>query len=870
MAQRTLLATHTSTDLDGLAALVGLSYLYPDSAIVLSDNLEPVVRDVLAGRELRVPVLRPAEVRWDEVSQVVVADAQALSRLGVWAQAIPPHARISFFDHHLPRADTQRPPGSELISAAVGSVCTLVTEHLEKAAAHLSPDDATLLLAGIYEDTGQLGYLTVTPRDFGAAKRLAEWGARPWEAAGLLQRLWDNQLLLILDDLEQSRRILTWGHWRVAVASAVLPTFVPDVAVLASRLGGGVDAVFLLVAVATKVFLIARAQVPGLDVARVVRRFGGDGHAEAASAVLTGRTLAEAEALLLAALQEQAATSITAAQMMSAPVISVKTDDPMRLAADRLALYRIRALVVLEHERAVGMLDADVVSAALAHGMAAEPCGLYARPLPEAVPPDAPLGVLRSRIEQGHDRLLPVMQDGCLVGVVTRGDVVRAVFAEAAPQPSLVVATKPRRHLADEVHARLGAEATARLRAIGEWAVQAGVDAYLVGGCVRDLVMHRRAVDWDIVVVGPTEPLLTRLRAAGAAIKTYGRYEAAHVSFGANVAFDLARARREAYVKPGALPAVLPGTLEQDLYRRDFALNAMALALSPERFGELIDVFHGLDDIKHKRIRVLHSLSFVEDPTRILRGLRLAERFQFVFDEQTVRLAERAIVLRLLSESEGTRLRREIRLAFDEPDPLGVLRAFERWRIFASLLPGYALGPLQEEHVARAIEWTRWYRLQFGREVAHVETLRLASLAGGLKRERGCELFAALKLPRDEIELWERLLERAQALENHYASIASDRPSTRAAVLEHEEEPVVLYWGMLHPQRREAIIECLTRWRTIRPATTGADLRALGLTPGPQIGYWLRFLRNKILDGELVPDRQAELELIRQQLPRGD
>ena len=217
------------------------------------------------------------------------------------------------------------------------------------------------------------------------------------------------------------------------------------------------------------------------------------------------------------------------------------------------------------------------------------------------------------------------------------------------------------------------------LRRIGEIAGDRRMRAYAVGGCVRDWclgVAHTK--DLDVTVEGRGIDLARAVsRALG------GRVEA-HEQFGTATVFrdgrggrrvDFATCRTEVYARPAAYPRVTPGTLETDLFRRDFTINAMAASLDPSRFGALMDPFHGAQDLRGKRLRILHPRSFLDDPSRILRGVRFATRFNLRWERRTERAAREAIAAGALGWLNAGRLRRELERMGAEPDPRACLHA---------------------------------------------------------------------------------------------------------------------------------------------------------------------------------------------------
>ncbi len=246
------------------------------------------------------------------------------------------------------------------------------------------------------------------------------------------------------------------------------------------------------------------------------------------------------------------------------------------------------------------------------------------------------------------------------------------------------------KRLAEEIQTRVDPELRGILHEAGGLAAETECCAYAVGGLVRDLLLGRGHFDLDIVVEGEgirfAKSLAGRL---GARVKGYERFGTATITLPTGTRVDVATARTEIYDEPAALPRVTPGSIHDDLFRRDFTVNAMALSLAPAEFGRLLDVFGGVRDIRERHIRVLHERSFVDDPTRIFRAVRFETRLGFrIVGSDGRRIAE-ALSLGLLERLEEYRIAAELRLILREPDParplqrldqLGVLEALEGMR----------------------------------------------------------------------------------------------------------------------------------------------------------------------------------------------
>jgi tRNA nucleotidyltransferase (CCA-adding enzyme) len=216
------------------------------------------------------------------------------------------------------------------------------------------------------------------------------------------------------------------------------------------------------------------------------------------------------------------------------------------------------------------------------------------------------------------------------------------------------------------------------LRSTGICAEEMGFSAYVVGGLVRDLFLRRETLDLDVVIEGDGLAFASRFAADhGARLTLYKRFKTANLVLPDGPEIDVATARTEIYDHPAALPLVRPGSIEDDLFRRDFSINTLAVCLNPKYFGDLLDPFGARDDIEGKLIRVLHDRSFIDDPTRMFRAVRFEKRFAFMIEDGTISLIDEALSAGLVERLSGYRIASELRLILREENPLPIVRRLE-------------------------------------------------------------------------------------------------------------------------------------------------------------------------------------------------
>jgi tRNA nucleotidyltransferase (CCA-adding enzyme) len=397
------------------------------------------------------------------------------------------------------------------------------------------------------------------------------------------------------------------------------------------------------------------------------------------------------------------------------------------------------------------------------------------------------------------------------------------------------------------------------LRRCAELAAARGLALLLVGGTVRDLLLRRPPGDLDLVVEGDALALAADLAAAlggqvrkqtafGTATLVFPGQEAGYVDQGA-VSLDLAAARAERYERPAALPAVRPAALGDDLARRDFTINAMAVELTPARYGLLHDPFGGQADLAARRLRVLHDASLIDDPTRILRGVRLAARLGGALEPHTQALCRAALEGGMLEQTTAQRIANELRLLLREPAP-------ER---AVDLLAG--LGALP--HLGQGLLWTPVLaeRFQTARAArfpdADLDQVYLGLLAYPLEPSAREGLIARYRPTAAVI----RLLRDITALGGRLAGVdIAKLPDSELDRLLHPFGAVALRVAQLsEPEPLSgAVGRYLALLRPVQTALSGDDLRAMGVPQGPRLGALLAGLRAARLDGLLLSRADEE------------
>jgi len=852
-----LITTHLGADFDALGAAVAATLLEPEARIVFPGSQEAAVRRFVAAESPHVPEMRIRELRRATIERAVVVDSANLRRLGEVGELLAVAAcPVTVIDHHPEGTDSI--PGAQLITEPVAATCTVMARELQRRGIEPGPEIASLLLLGIYEDTGGLTFTDTTPADVEAVAWLLDRGARlDWVRRYVMRPLEPEQLDL-LNNLVEGAIEHRIGGARVVMSVARPAEHLEEAAYVVHRYAEIFDlpVVVAILEVPPQLVVIARSTHPGLDAGKLLAAHGGGGHATAAACRVRGVSAVELAERLLADIRAELREEWTAAALANPHLYTCTADTTVAAAKQRLVRLRINAMPVRDGDALVGIVTRQVLDNALSHGLEERPVTTVMRPGVEVVAADAPAEDVESLFMEGGARLV-VVEGPEGTGVITRMDLFRRLYQRQLDAGQRVdrriSGTRPVVH---PERARMQRVLPPRLlevlAAAGEIATELGMRAFLVGGAVRDVMLGRAVEDADIVVEGHGPALAEQLADRfGGSFHAHEPFLTAAVRLDDGVRLDVATARTEFYRSPAALPEVESSAMRQDLYRRDFTINAMALDLAPRAFGRLIDFFGGQRDLKLRQIRVLHSLSFLDDPTRVIRAVRFAARLGFEVAPETRQLIGVAVSEGVFSNLTGERLREELVLLFEEGGAAEGLRALERFGALAAIFPRLRWGEGVRRLLRDAEALVAWGRLEKVYDGPRWVVV-LAALATRMNEEGGEMLARRLALAGEVAATvagarrgCERLLAVAARPEMRPSQVVEAleraRPEWRLVAMAQAEERV-----------RRVMHDALTAWLRTPPPVSGRDLVAAGVPTGPAVGEALRRTRAAVLDGEVT------------------
>jgi len=877
-----VITTHLNADFDAMGSMIAAKKLYPDAVLVFSGSQEKSLRRFFLESVLYLaPFEKARKIDLGQVRRLILVDIRQRDRIGKFEQIVDrPDVEVHIYDHHPATPHDVR--GDVEFLKPVGATVTILVQEIRRRRLRITSEEATILMLGIYEDTGCLTFTSTCVEDMEAAAYLLKKGADLSAVSNLITSELTQDQVVLLNEMVQSLETHSIGGVEVQVAQAGADGYVGDLAALVHKLRDmeNYNALFVLARMENRVFLVARSRLEQVDVGEVARAFGGGGHPTAASATIKDLTLFQARERLLGVLQEtirprEAGKKVR--DFMSYPVISLEAGDTVREAGLTAGRYTVNSFPIQEQGRLKGIITRQELEKAAHHGMQEHPVSEFMNTDTLRLSVEDPIEKAHDLLLGGGQRFIPVMDGDSLVGVLTRMDVIRSL-ARSLPTPvkerlaregsSLGSREKRISRLMSE---RIPEERLAVLKEAGKIGKALGMNVYLVGGMVRDLLMRRDNLDIDIVAEGDGVLLAQKIcEAYGARKRVHDRFGTAKVIFPDGFRIDVATARLEYYEKPAALPNVEWSSLKLDLYRRDFTMNTLAVRLGPSRFGELVAFFGGQKDIKDRVIRVIQNMSFIEDPTRIFRALRFAERFQFTLGPQTSYLMKNAIRSGLPSQLSGRRLYLELKLILQEEHPGVIFERMQELDLLRVIDPGLVLDDRLRAVMEQAREVASWYRLLYLEEPWTEWVYRLLCLVSFLDAPAVTALCDRLEIRSgDVLSVLGLKVEAEQALRELAFRKSRLRPSSIYRLLNPLPVEVLLY-VMTKTARdsvRKAVSLYITRLRAVRVGVTGRDLKEMGFPEGPLYREIFSRVLDARLDGDIA-DPAGEKSWISQHFAR--
>jgi tRNA nucleotidyltransferase (CCA-adding enzyme) len=874
-----VITTHQHADFDGMASMIAAKKLYPKAVMAFSGSQEKNIRDFFVQSAAYLyDFQRIKNIALDKINRLIIVDTRQASRIGKFAECLNnPDLEIHLFDHHPDAPGDLK--GSYEVIRPVGSTATIFSQIFEEKNIAITKDDATLLGMAIYEDTGAFTFDTTTPEDMAAMAWLLKQGANLQTIAQFISQELSVEQVAILHELIKSATTYTIQGIDIVVTKLSTPDYVDDFSLLVRRfmMMENLNTLFAIARMGNKIYLVARSRIPEVNAGKIAVEFGGGGHASAASAAIKDMTLIEAEEKLLHLLHKHVRPQSVARELMSAPVIYVRPDLTINEANNALTRYSLTVLPVLnEEQKILGIISRRVTEKAIFHGLGSLPVSDYMTTDFATLPPSATLADIQELAIEHRQRFIPVVENEVIRGVITRTDLLNLLVNDPANLPKNLLtgknlpSTERFRNLSNLMASTLQRDTIVLLRTIGETAAANSYTAYVVGGFVRDLLLHIPNLDLDIVIEGDGIDFARKLALQlHGKVRPHEKFSTAVVILKDGSKIDVATARLEYYEFPAAMPTVELSSIKLDLYRRDFTINAMAIHLNPDKFGTLVDFFNCQNDIKDRQIRILHNLSFVEDPTRILRAIRFEQRMGFSIGKHTEKLIKNAVRMKVFDRFYGLRFFIELKLILSEENGPA---AIERMAEF-NLLPFFLSGLRLDQRLAGLLKECQralsWHRLLYLDEKCRQWLVYLLALLSFVPGKKILDFFKKFEVPERyrQVVFQEKMgATKIVRILNSRAHFTNSEIYWLLQELSHEG---LLYLMALTKRKsgKKAVSLYVTHLRHAKTEIQGDDLIRMGYSPGPIFKKILTALLDARLDG-LVQDRDEEAAFVKKNFPQ--
>lgn len=889
------IVSHNNVDFDGLASMLAASILYPGAVMIQPATQERSVRNFLTLYRHSLEMTKQKYIDLARITRLIVVDTADPAKIGKPGCLFDDPGVVKIvYDHHPSRLTPEECERNNITLnfAQSGATVTQLVKRLRARKTRIQPFTATLLLLGIYDDTGAMTYTSTTPDDLIQAAWLLSSGASLSFIQDFIRPQLSTEQMNLLNTLMSGLSIRQCKGVTIAISFAELERYVGDLAVITHKIRDLENLPVLVVAVrmGDRVHIVARSRVEGVDVGRMATAMGGGGHSTAASAVVRTGDVHAVVGRIETLLEEMIIAPRTAADLMTSPVKTVESGCPVIDAKKIMIYYGIKGLPVVNSGRLIGIISHGDIDKAIHHNLAHAPVKGFMTSDVVTVNSSASIYEVKRTLLSNSIGRLPVLgADGVgLVGIITGTDFLRVLHDDLLAEPfstydvALDLHFMEARNLRRDIARSVPMLILDIFHEAGRTADELGMKLFIVGGFVRDILMAgllpgrlrqtRDGLDMDLVVEGDGIRFADALRGrVGGMVRVHRKFKTAALITDEGFKIDVATARFEHYEYPAALPRVEEGSIKHDLYRRDFTINAMAIRLNEGGFGQLLDYFGGQEDIRSRKIRVLHNLSFVEDPTRMLRAARFAARYGFKIDSMTESLIESSVELKMLKRTSSKRLRTEFMLILEEKSAASALRILARHGLLSQICPGSDPSAVDEEIFTR-IDRTVSTLISDGHfredqvSAPLVKIMILLSPAGPSAPEEAVRLLGLNRRESRAVKFletpWDELV----------AALGADRvkKSLIHSLLKDlgAEEIVFLAASDFGTRIRRRVWNFLRVLRHVKIDIRGDDLLALGVTAGPEMSRILDAVMVARLDGTAMT-RAKELELARVYMASG-
>ena len=871
---------HTSADFDCLASMIAAKKIYSDSVVVFPGAIEENVRKFLSlyGNTLNISSLKHIDM--DNISEIIIVDTRQKDRIGPFELLLnKKNIKIRIYDHH-PASDNDIVSKNNIIKQ-VGATTTILLQLIIKKKIPITSLESTIFALGIYEDTGSLSFSTTTKEDIDVLGYLFSIGVNLRTVNKFTNTGLNIQQKKLLNQLISSSQEIYFKGISVVFAKSKTKEYIEGLALVTHKLLEilNSDIIFVLVQMKNRVYVVSRSNRANVNVGDVMKSIGGGGHSQAASAVVRKISLSEVEDKIKKTLNNYIKIETIAKDIMTSPVKSLDVNTTIEEASKIMLRYGHNGFPVMDKNKLVGIITRQEIYKANHHHYENETIDIYMSENIISVNLDTPiLEIQELMIRYDVGRVLVLSKDGKLEGIITRTDLIRSLYGEKdINRESYTIYENNNGHynlrkenIKNLIQKYFPRDILEILYYIGKTGDELGYSVFMVGGIVRDLFLGIPSLDLDIVI---EENALKFARYFSnklkGKIRSHQKFKTAVVVLPNGLKIDFASARREFYEFPAALPKVEFASIKKDLYRRDFTINAMAIQLNEDKFARLLDFFGGKRDLESKKIRILYSLSFTEDPARIIRAIRFEQRYDFTIEQSTEKFLKKAIKEGLLSKIRKKRLSEEFFILLHEKKPVKVLKRMDELGVLSGIIPKFSLSDDLVKRLEEVEEiLIRWHE-RFPKEIINKSMIYIYYLLKlsdiGIKN-----ITKKIELNSKNIKILENIIDEKELI----VSILKDKKTLPSNIYYYLKSinNELLFILFLENYNNETIIKRIKDYLDIYKYTstyiTGNDLIKIGMRPNPIYAKILKLILYLQLNG-ILKSKDDELDFVKKIIEKG-
>jgi len=863
-----IIISHSNCDFDGFASMLAASLLYPQARMCVTGSVEGNLKNFLERYHNKFDLLKEKNLKLEEVQRIIAVDNRDITRMGKVGQYLLeyPEQRkgisIICYDHH-PDSKTDIEADYSHVDLT-GACTTVMLDFLNNAGIQISPFYASIFALGIYEDTGNFMNASITAKDFAAVSYLFSIGASLNMIREYLPREFTPSQLKLINKMLSICETISIRGIEVSFIELQTVGYQEDIAYLLQtvKASRNLKLLFCICYRDSKVQVIARNDYDFIFLDKLMQTLGGGGHKSAAFASFGKDEYQNIKEKIIDMLEQQVLEYGTAADIMTIPVDLVPPGMRLGNAREFLITKHYSTLLIGKEGSISGILTKKDISRALHHKMEDTPVESCMSTDVVTVKENESINTVYKKMVDFNIGRIPVVdQDEIVKGIITRSDLLHYHFHFLFKRDEIAAEFD---NIKGVMLKNLSEEIIELLKRAGHVAETLNMKAYVVGGFVRDLIMQRYNYDVDLVIEG--DGLLFSkefTRKFGRKFRPFPQFGTAYVVLKNGRKIDVATARTEFYAGSGSLPEVAFSSIRNDLYRRDFTINSLAVCINPKQFGVLHDYFGGRRDIRLGVIKVLNNMSFIEDPIRILRAIRFEQRFGFKIEERTLHLLLGSLKVKSLKKVSAERIRSELIVSSRKGAAEDFFMRLEELGILKEININLVFTTRKREVCQRIKELAIWYKNSFPTEKPEFWICYHLALLADLSLRIKLKIARQLKYSNMFVNSVEKITHFSQNILPGLEEIDDEGEIGLKLRSLNIESIIFLIADTESSSVKEKLTRYLTKTRFIRTSLNGKDLIALGIPEGKIIGGILKELWKRKIDNEL-PDRESEITFVKE------